>query len=118
MSVSPETAEVHEIRPGAATGWAHGPTPRWLLRALGPSPAAVVLWRLLADEYADSEGRCAPSRDELAEIVECTPRAITARMSQLVRVGALSKEKRWRLDADGQPVRLPDQLQLWRTEPS
>jgi len=94
--------------------------PEWLLYA-EVNPRSVVLYGILR-RYADKDGRCHPSRKRLAEKLRCTDRTITTLLQELVAVGAVTVEKRFKDNGDqlpndyflhndphppGQPIALP-----------
>lgn len=69
--------------------------PLWLLRR-GLSSPALHVYAVLAAVYADREGRAWPSRATLAEEVGCSTDLVDRCIKELMKAGALVKERRWR----------------------
>lgn len=72
--------------------------PLWLIKR-GISSVALHLYATLAAVYADREGKSWPSRSSLAETIGCSVDTVDRSVKELVKVGALVKERR--MNGDG-----------------
>jgi len=70
--------------------------PEWVLDA-DVSSAAIRLYAVLR-RYADRDGMCFPSRQTLATRMHCSDRTVDSAIKELLGLGALEKERRYKED--------------------
>ncbi len=70
--------------------------PEWVLDA-DISSAAIRLYAVLR-RYADRDGMCFPSRQTLASRMRCSDRTVDSAIKELLELGALEKERRYKDD--------------------
>jgi len=70
--------------------------PEWVLDA-DVSSAAIRLYAVLR-RYADRDGMCFPSRQTLASRMRCSDRTVDSAIKELLKLGALEKERRYKDD--------------------
>lgn len=70
--------------------------PEWVLDA-DVSSAAIRLYAVLR-RYADRDGMCFPSRQTLAARMRCSDRTVDSAIKELLGLGALEKERRYKDD--------------------
>src|SRR5271154_4034073 len=87
--------------------------PEWILDSSDLTDKAVRLFCVL-DRYANDSGRAFPGRTKLAERLGCSPNSLDRALAELVEVGALVVESRYREDGG----RTSNDYWLWPALPS